>query len=270
MTLTDLYGKLGLFFDTRALLFLNKPTLERRDLCFISGKDYRVWTDEFYKDLIDTLSKRLELNAQSNLLEVGSAAGLLAPGLSGNVASYTGVDLSPYCVALGNRLGLPNVQFTQADGTNLPYMDGHFDSVLCYDVVTNISDQEALRLLVVEIARVTKPGGFFMIGSVFDITRQNEYPQRVQEITASLPAYIDDPDITSRRWMPRRYRLLLSLQKRLNIQQEAPMIQNHYQDRRFFEHLAEELNADLAVLPPHPLNPYQGFRFDMVYHKGKP
>ena len=80
MKFVSLYSRLGLFFEERALLFLKKPDITRRDLSYISGHDYRIWTDDIYYDLIESLVATVDLSPNITLLEVGCAAGFLAKG----------------------------------------------------------------------------------------------------------------------------------------------------------------------------------------------
>ena len=266
MNLTSLYARLGLFFEERAMLFLHKPTITRDDLCYISGKDCRLWSDEFYHDLMSWLVAVFELGPGVTLLEVGCAAGLLAKGISPLVCEYYGVDLSPVCLKLARRLGLPNAKFKTANGASLPFAEATFDRVLCYDVVTNISDLNILQQMVREMIRVTRPGGLVLIGSIFDTQTQAEYPQRIQEVSEKLPPAVEDPNIASYRWMPLHYRLLTMLRRKL-AQGQSPLIQNHYHEQGFFVGLGQDLGLKAEVLTLHPLNPYRGYRYNVLYRK---
>jgi hypothetical protein len=120
--------------------------------------------------------------------------------------------------------------------------------------------------MVHEMTRVTRPGGLVLIGSVFDTQTQRDYPQRIQEVSEQLPPAVEDPDIASRRWMPLHYRLFTTLRRKL-AQGQPPLIQNYYHEQSFFSGLAQELHLKLEILPLHVLNPYRGYRYNVLYRK---
>jgi ubiquinone/menaquinone biosynthesis C-methylase UbiE len=266
MKLTSIYSRLGLFFDERAALFLNKPTITRRDLCYIAGRDYRVWTDDIYNDLIDSFTSTLALSPQVTLLEVGCAAGFLSQGLSPQVHQYYGVDLSPVCLTIARRLRLSNATFKSADGAALPWNDNFFDRVLCSDVFTNISDMNICRKIIVEMLRVTKPGGLALVASIFDAGTKEAYLQRVEETNKSLPPFIEDPDIAAQRWLPWYYKGLIKMRRTLD-KGNVPAAVNYFHARQFYADLARELDVKIDILPIHSLNPYYGLRYNVLFQK---
>jgi SAM-dependent methyltransferase len=265
MNLSRRSTQLGLFFDEHAALFLRKPEITLRDLCHVSGRDYRVWTDSIYEDLINSVVSMLDLSPQTDLLEVGCAAGFLARGLSVKVREYHGVDLSPASVKLASRLGLMNARFRTGNGVGLPYSDARFDRAVCYDVFTNISDLEVCRRIIAEMARVTKANGLFLIGSIADVRTQSDYEQRVVEVTASLPPIVEDLDTDARRWMPWRYRLLDKWRQLLNHPPSSIICYYFHPD--FFVEVGSALGLGIEILPIHPLNPYVGYRFNALFRK---
>jgi SAM-dependent methyltransferase len=258
-------SELSLFFDEHAALFLHKPEITLRDLCHVSGRDYRVWTDSVYKDLIASIVSMLDLSPQTDLLEVGCAAGFLALGLSREVREYHGVDLSSTSLKLARRLGLTNAWFRPGDGTGLPFADGQFDRAVCYDVFTNISDLEVCRRIIAEMARVTKAKGRFLIGSLADARTQSAYEQRVCEVGEGLAPIEEDPDIASRCWMPWRYKLLEKWRRVGNV--NPPSVVCYYFQPDFFVEVAHSMGLEVDIMPIHPLNPYVGYRFNALFRK---
>ncbi len=268
MDLIQFYQRLGLFFEERATLFLNKPRLARRDLCYIGGKDYRLWTDELYEDLVDTLTERLDLNPSVSLLEVGCAAGLLAEGFSKRVGTFVGIDLSPACIRLAKKQKIPNASFRVADGLATPFEDASFDRVFCYDVVTNQPNLEAVERLVREMARITRPGGRFLVDSIFNPETEADFPRHIAEVDQTLPEFIPDPDIASRRWVPWRYKFLKWFnEKVLRITPEPLAISNYYHPADFFTDLAAGLGVRVEILPLHSRHPYRDYRYSALYYK---
>ena len=103
-----------------------------------------------------------------DVLEVGAGRG----GGASYVARYlaparmTAVDLAPEAVALCTRRhAVPNLQFQVGDAERLPFTDATFDAVLnvesshCYASIENFFR---------EVARVLKPGGFFLLADLRD------------------------------------------------------------------------------------------------------
>jgi ubiquinone/menaquinone biosynthesis C-methylase UbiE len=207
----------------------------------------------------------LDLNPQITLLEVGCAAGFLAQGVSPKVLKYMGVDLSPVSLKLARRLDLPNAVFRPANATVLPFGDSHFDRALCYDVFTNISDLEVCKKIIAEMARVVKPDGCFLIGSLADARAQVGYEQKVSELSASLPPFMDDPDIVSKKWMPWQYRLLTMWHKARKHQ--PSQIFCYYFDPDLFVGIGKDLGLKVEILPIHSRNPYASYRFNVLFLK---
>jgi SAM-dependent methyltransferase len=253
------------FFDDRAMLFLNKSRVTLRDLCYVSGRDYRIWTDSVYGDLIASIVSSLDLNPGITLLEVGCASGFLAQGLSPHVGRYTGIDLSPVSLKLAGRLPLTNAEFKRGDGTALPFAAARFDRAVCYDVFTNISDLNICRQVISEMARVTRPGGRFLIGSLAAASTQAGYEERVREVTESLPPMVEDPEVASRRWVPWMYKLLARWHRAGSGQ--PPTISCHYFEPAFFEEVGKALGLPVEILPIHSGNPYVGYRFNALFRK---
>ncbi len=107
--------------------------------------------------------ERLELSAGARVLDVACGSGasaLPAAEAVGPTGRVTGVDLAERLLTLGRekarQRGLINVEFLQADMTNLGYPDGHFDAVICVFGIFFISNMEAQ---VAELWRMVRPGG---------------------------------------------------------------------------------------------------------------
>lgn len=88
-------------------------------------------------------------SSKLNVLDVGGRIQPYRPLLAGRVAEYVAVD--PLRTALVDVVGRVE---------HLPFRSDHFDLVLCTQVLQYVPEPaEAIR----EIARVTKPGGFFLL-----------------------------------------------------------------------------------------------------------
>lgn len=102
------------------------------------------------------ISKELQLESGSKILELGSGLGLLGRALKEEVdgeVDYAAVELAYKPAKAGEEKGLLGVQ---ADIVKLPFAEDSFDVVVTNDVLEHIPDAEAAAE---EIKRVLKPEG---------------------------------------------------------------------------------------------------------------
>src|SRR5262245_15638650 len=98
------------FFDGRAKLV--GPAPSNRELCFIAGREPRLWSDpELYQDMIDSIVEHCGINHQSSVLEIGCAAGFLSLGVAPRVKFYHGIDVAPATIRVARRHRLPHATF---------------------------------------------------------------------------------------------------------------------------------------------------------------
>jgi SAM-dependent methyltransferase len=249
-------------FSHRAKQVLD-PT-DRRWLSYVSGRDPRLWTDEMYDNLIESIRLQLELDGSTQLWEIGCAAGFLAAGLAPHVSSYTGVDMSRAALAVLESMDLPNVNVIHADGRKLPLEDCCIDTALCYDVVTNFDDWADVVRLGEEVARVLTPGGRWLLGSIPDSDCQAQIETVAQEVSAALDQMASSQGARS---FLRRKRRNTRVPRELPVSKDQGAISCFYFDRQSFLQLAENLNLDLELLDIHALNPYFGLRFNALFRK---
>jgi SAM-dependent methyltransferase len=249
------------FFDERAEGIRHQVTPET--LCYVSGREQRLWTDpEMIEDLLASIKDQLAISQETTLLEMGCAAGFLARGLAPLVAHYTGVDIAPKAVDVARGLGLPNATFHVADGTSLPWSDGVFDRVLCYDVFTNFPSFAAVAPVIKDMVRVTRPGGKLLVGSLADEARKEAFEKRVTQVVQDLDqshgpikAIQETVSFLSRvrRWFTR------------NLRRLSPEIICYYFRKEDFRQLGSQLGVQTQIHDIHARNPYHGYRFNVVY-----
>ena len=245
---------LELFFSRRAAAVSSRPTLE--DLCHISGREPRLWTQpELVDDLAASIVAQLGADAESSMLEVGCASGFIARAVAPRVKRYVGVDLSAEALEVARRLGLGNAEFRQSDGARLPFAEATFDTAFCYDVFTNFPRFSDGTGMIAEMVRVARPGGRVLVGSIPDAARQVEYERRVAQVTSELeqrfgaaPARPEDPRADPRTGV-------------------TPGIVCYYFRREDFVALAARLGVQAQLADIHELNPYRGYRFNVIYRK---
>jgi SAM-dependent methyltransferase len=253
------------FFAERALAVDAVPTLE--DLCFISGRDARLWADPaIYDDMIKDIVAQCHLARSSTVLEVGCAAGFIARGLAPVVGSYVGIDLAPPALAVARRLGLRNADFHLGDGTRLPFDDGAFDAAYCYDVFTNFPSFTEGTPIIGEMLRAVRPDGRVMIGSIPDAAMRIEYEKRVGAVARGLEARYGPPRTRPPRpphWSDR----LRSFWSSPAATRILPEIVCYNFEKSDFMRLGDELGVATEVRDIHPANPYRGCRFNAIYVK---
>ncbi len=109
--------------------------------------------------------------AGSTILDVGCGTGVLAERLLREGYDVTGAD--PFDQMLDHlRARDPRLKAVHAPGQNLPFADGTFDFTCCVAVMHHVADEQDVRDTLVEMVRVTKPGGQVM---VWDHNPRNPY-----------------------------------------------------------------------------------------------
>jgi ubiquinone/menaquinone biosynthesis C-methylase UbiE len=234
-------------------------------LCYVSGREQRLWTDPaLYDDMMASIGQQLALTKSHSLLEVGCAAGFLAPGLARMVRQYTGVDIAPRAVEVARSLGIANARFEVGDGGRLPWPDETFDRVICYDVFTNFPDFEAVARVLKDMVRVCRRGGKVMAGSLPDEACREAFQKQVQNVGRELDAkYGPAPVVAEQVTLPQRLRRWLT-RKVLRIR---PDIICFYFRRDDFSSLGRELGLATELNDIHALNPYRCYRFNAVFTK---
>lgn len=103
--------------------------------------------------------RSLNLAPGSSLLDVGCGAGQIAIPAARDGVKVTGLDLAPNQIAQARlraeQEGL-TVQFDEGDAENMPYPDGHFDTVVSLFGAMFAPRPERVAA---ELLRVTRPGG---------------------------------------------------------------------------------------------------------------
>jgi SAM-dependent methyltransferase len=96
------------------------------------------------------------------LLDIGCGTGYSMVWLRERFKSSDvyGVDLSPLASVFWAARGLDTVALASAD--RLPFGEGNFDVVTCFDVIYQLNDERA-STAISEMHRVLRPGGLFFI-----------------------------------------------------------------------------------------------------------
>ena len=102
----------------------------------------------------------VEPHGDERALDVGTGAGALAFALAPLVREVVGLDPVPELLDLARARALPNTEFLQGDGAELPFPDGAFDLAGTLRTLHHVPRPERV---VAGLARVTRPGGRVLV-----------------------------------------------------------------------------------------------------------
>ena len=100
------------------------------------------------------------------VLDVGCGGGFTSEFLAQRGAQVTGIDLSSATIESAREHAKTShlkIDYLVGSGEDLPLPAGHFDVVICVDVLEHVSD---LPKTLSEIHRVLKPGGSFLFDTI--------------------------------------------------------------------------------------------------------
>jgi 2-polyprenyl-6-hydroxyphenyl methylase/3-demethylubiquinone-9 3-methyltransferase len=130
------------------------------------------------------------------VLDMGCAGGFMTEAIAAKGARVTGIDPAEKAIAAARAhadgTGLA-VSYDIGVGEDLPYASGHYDAVVCVDVLEHVQD---LEQVLAEIARVLKPGGMFL----FDTINRNPIARFAtitvaEDVLRLLPRGTHDPEM---------------------------------------------------------------------------
>lgn len=102
----------------------------------------------------------LRENSLNRILDVGCGAGFASNVLASRGFQMTGIDFSQDALRIAQAHDITgSVKYVQGDAYKLPFESQWFDAVLAFDFLEHVTNP--LKVLT-EIARVLKPGGFFL------------------------------------------------------------------------------------------------------------
>src|SRR6266480_5221238 len=106
--------------------------------------------------------------AQQKILEVGCGGGLICEQLAQRGAEMVGIDPSQGALETADthaqERGLSQrIHYQQGYAESLPFADGSFSAIVCFDVLEHVRD---LKATIKEIARVLAPGGVFVFDTI--------------------------------------------------------------------------------------------------------
>jgi 2-polyprenyl-6-hydroxyphenyl methylase / 3-demethylubiquinone-9 3-methyltransferase len=174
----------------------------RNDLTIYDQVADQWWSDEVrwvrtLKNLVPGRLKWFDRHFEwpgKDVLDLGCAGGFMAEAIAVRGARVVGIDPAADAVGVARRhasdTGL-KIQYDVGVGEALPYDAAGFDAVVCVDVLEHGAD---LNRVLAEVARVLRPGGFFL----FDTINRNPIARLAtitiaEDVLRLLPRGTHDP-----------------------------------------------------------------------------
>jgi len=132
----------------------------------VSAADHRQWAVDLFGKSVLKQRKLQELQALLGptdglrCLDLGSDNGVISLLLRREGGSWASADLTDEAVA--SIRGLVDTDVHKADGGRLPFPDAAFDAVAVVDMLEHVPEEHAF---VIELARITKPGGRLIVNT---------------------------------------------------------------------------------------------------------
>ncbi|HED12098.1 MAG TPA: class I SAM-dependent methyltransferase [Gammaproteobacteria bacterium] len=135
------------------------------DASVIDPYDKKGHKNHYIKWLRDQVL--LKLTGQSggsvNILDFGCGSGNISKLLAARGHQVIGIDISLKLLNLAAAAGRSgNPGFACYDGSNLPILPDSIDIVTTYVVLGHITDNDVLQVMMSELYRSLKPGGFIL------------------------------------------------------------------------------------------------------------
>src|SRR5437868_107044 len=115
----------------------------------------------------------------------GSTLAALAPQFSAD--AFLGFDFSPELLSIAAARALPNCEFRNADVRALSANDSSFDAIYTERCLINLLDWHDQQRALLEIARVLKPGGFYLMIECFTDGLENNNRARAELELDAIP-----------------------------------------------------------------------------------
>jgi ubiquinone/menaquinone biosynthesis C-methylase UbiE len=120
-----------------------------------------LWRRTLQRDVLPWVLDGVELG--DDVLEIGPGPGLTTDLLKARVKRLTAIEIDrPLATALGRRLEGTNVAVLNQDATEIQITDASFDSAVCLMMLHHVASLELQDKLLHEVARVLRPGGYFI------------------------------------------------------------------------------------------------------------
>ena len=131
-----------------------------------------------------------QLLAGGRVLDAACGSGWGTALLARSAAEATGVDFAPPLLAEARRDHAGVARFEEGDLRDLPFGDGEFDHVVCFEAIAHVADPEQV---LDELRRVLRPGGLLLISAPNADVYPAGNPLHLSEMTSTaLEAMLRD------------------------------------------------------------------------------
>lgn len=144
-------------------------TQEELDYYALQRRVYSIFAHVYdvvvfpFRSLRREVAGMVDLAPGARVLDVATGTGQQAFAFAEKASEVVGIDLSEAMLRVARRKNrFPNVTFQQADACDLPFDDASFDAC-CVSFALHEMPASVRERVVREMARVTKPGGAFIV-----------------------------------------------------------------------------------------------------------
>jgi ubiquinone/menaquinone biosynthesis C-methylase UbiE len=125
----------------------------------------RFLTPDQRQSMIEDIRRKLELQSNHNLLDVGCGNANILVSLRSHVKKMLGTDLSQDLLKVGKTI-LPYAPLICAQSRQLPFVESAFDRVLCYSVFHYFPSENYARDCLRDLCRVCRTKGLVLVGDL--------------------------------------------------------------------------------------------------------
>lgn len=165
--------------------------MRKEELSKLAGVEDDHW---WFRERRELIASFIAGTTPGRALDIGAAAGGNTRTLEEAGWKSTALEYDDSAVELARERGLDVVQ---GDARDLPFADGEFDLVVCYDVLEHIVEDDQV---VAEIARVLRPGGRALIAVPADPALWSAHDDAVNHVRRytrdGLAALFTRPEFT--------------------------------------------------------------------------
>lgn len=228
-----------------------------------------------YREIIKDIRKKLKINKEDFLLDIGCANGIVERNFSGYAKRIIGLDISTKELmhAKKNNQGLSNILFCAGDAFKLPIRGNSIDKSLLYSVTMHFEEDD-IKNIIAEIIKVTRNGGVIFIGD--NIREYENKKGKKRSRWNKYRAYCQlNPENKSFIWLRALMFLVLkkmvltlgktfyNLQSNKAIMVPDPFPNISYNEDKMLE-MIRELGQEGRILQQNYKLPYALIRFDIL------